>query len=86
MIHGADIDIRSAVGGADLAAALTRAVTGGPFEVAEVQAAGPDRHRCTFLPKSAGLCVGYGNVLDLQHRVTRDFEIIRVECHAALAS
>lgn len=86
MIHGADIDIRSAIGGDDLAAAMAAVVDGGPFALAAVHAAGPDRHRCEFRPRKEGMWIGYGNVLDLQHRVTRDFEIIRVECHAALAS
>lgn len=85
MIHGAEIDIESAVGGDELAAALDAAIAGSPFRVAAVRPAGPDRQRCSFRVRTAGLAVGYGNILDLQHRVARQFEIVRVERCAALA-
>jgi hypothetical protein len=84
-LRGADVHINSTIGGDELAAALTRAVDGGPFQVATVEAVGPAEHRCAFRVKHSGLAVGYRNIIDLQHRLVQQFDIVRVERTAGIA-
>lgn len=84
-LRGADVHIHSTTGGDELAAALSRTVDGGPFQVAAVEAVGPAEHRCAFRVKQAGTAIGYRNIIDLQHRLTQQFDIVRVERTAGIA-
>ncbi len=80
-LNGASICIDS-VGEVDDVASMLRALTAdGPFAVTDVQLVGAERHRCTFELKRPGLAVGYRSLIDLQHKVDRDFHIISVERH-----
>ncbi len=84
-LRGADVHINSAVGGDELADALNRAVDGGPFQVTGVETVGPAEHRCAFRVKHDGLAIGYRNIIDLQHRLAQQFDIVRVERTAGIA-
>ena len=84
-LRGADVHINSAVGGDELAVALRRVLDGGPFQVTGVEAVGPAEHRCAFRVKHDGVAIGYRNIIDLQHRLAQQFDIVRVERTAGFA-
>ena len=90
MVDGRVVDVgwvrqTGVVGGDELAVALNRAVDGGPFLVTGVEAVGPAEHRCAFRVKHSGLTIGYRNIIDLQHRLAQQFDIVRVERTAGIA-
>jgi hypothetical protein len=78
-LDGACICIDSAAGAESVSSTLRSLTADGPFAVAAVEPVGVERHRCTFELKRPGLAVGYRSLIDLQHRVDRDFHIVSVE-------
>ena len=80
-LDGACICIESPGEVEDVASMLRSITTDGPFTVAAVELVGVERHRCTFELKRPGLAIGYRSLIDLQHRVDRDFHIVSVERH-----
>ena len=83
-IQGAFVLLES-VGDTEYVAASLRALTGsGPFRVASVSSVGTELHRCTFAVKHEGMAVGYRNLIDLQHVIAREFDIVSVERHGSL--
>ena len=79
LVQEACIEIDSQAGSDDVAALLRLLTSGGPFEVSSVQAAGPGRHCCRFGLVRPDLAVGYRSVIELQHRVDREFDIVSVD-------
>lgn len=92
MISGAHVTIEAPTGTAGLAHALNAAVAGSPFTLAATTARGSTATRCTFVAARPGMALGYGNLIDLQHRLTRSFDLVAIERittldqHARLAS
>lgn len=79
LVQEACIEIDSEAGSDDVAALLRLLTWGGPFAVSSVQAAGPGRHCCRFGLVRPDLAVGYRSVIELQHRVDREFDIVSVD-------
>jgi len=77
-VHGVSIDLDSIIDAEDVASVLRDLIADGPFSVACVERQG-DRHRCVFHLKRADLVVGYRSVIELQLRIDREFDILRVE-------
>ena len=71
--------LESVSGSDDVAASLRALTASGPFRVASVSRVGTELHRCTFAIKHSGISVGYRNVIDLQHVIAREFDIVSVE-------
>ncbi len=81
-VQAACIQIESDANGDDLAAALRSLTAGGPFTVTGIEHVRPGRHRCHFDLVRPELAVGYRSVIELQHRIDREFDIISVDHHA----
>jgi hypothetical protein len=81
-VHAACIQIESEATGDDLAHALRSLTAGGPFAVSGIEHVRPGRHRCHFGLAKPGLAVGYRSVIELQHRIDREFDIVSVDHHA----
>lgn len=79
LVQEACIEIDSEAGSDDVEALLRLLTWGGPFAVSSVQAAGPGRHCCRFGLVRPDLAVGYRSVIELQHRVDREFDIVSVD-------
>jgi len=79
LVQEACIEIDSEAGSDDVAALLRLLTLGGPFEVLSVQPVGPGRHCCRFGLVRADLAVGYRSVIELQHRIDREFDIVSVD-------
>ncbi len=79
LVQEACIEIDSEAASDDVAALLRLLTLGGPFALSSVQAAGPGRHCCRFGLVHPDLAVGYRSVIELQHRVDREFDIISVD-------
>ncbi len=79
LVQEACIEIDSEAASDDVAALLRLLTLGGPFAVSSVQAAGPGRHCCRFGLVRPDLAVGYRSVIELQHRVDREFDIVSVD-------
>ena len=79
MISGAHVHIETWAHGAELARAIAAAIEGGPFVVTGAEAVGPLEHRCTFTAVQPGMALGYRNIIDLQHRLSTQFDIVGVE-------
>ena len=79
LIQEACIEIESEAGSDDVAALLRLLTAGGPFMVSSVRAVGVGRHSCRFVLVRADLAVGYRSVIELQHRVDREFDIVSVD-------
>lgn len=78
-IQGAFVLLESMHESEDVAASLRALTSSGPFRVASVSSIGIELHRCTFAIKHSGVSVGYRNVIDLQHVIAREFDIVSVE-------
>lgn len=79
LVQEAWIEIDSAAGSDDVAALLQLLTSGGPFRVSSVQAVGSERHCCRFGLVRPGVAVGYRSVIDVQHRIDREFDIVSVD-------
>ena len=79
MIQEACIEIDSEAASDDVAALLRLLTSGGPFSVSGVKAVGNGRHSCRFGLVRPDLAVGYRSVIELQHRIDREFDIVRVD-------
>lgn len=77
---GADIDVVADRPLVDLERDLTAATHGSAFSVQAVEAMGDGRARVRF---TADVMVGWGTVLDLQHRLVRVVEVTAVERRTA---
>lgn len=82
LVQNACIEIDSGAASDDVAAMLGLLTSGGPFTVSSVEAVGADRHCCRFGLRHPDLAVGYRSVIELQHRVDREFEIVSVDHQA----
>lgn len=82
LVQEACIEIDSEAGSDDVAALLRLLTSGGPFTVSSVEAVGAGRHCCRFGLVRPDLAVGYRSVIELQHRVDREFDIVRVDHHS----
>ena len=79
LVQEACIEIDSEAASDDVAALLRLLTSGGPFSVSTVQAVGAGRHCCRFALVRPDLAVGYRSVIELQHQVDREFDIVRVD-------
>ncbi len=79
MVQTACVEIDCEADSGDVAAALRALTCGGPFEVSDVEFAGSSRLRCHFRLTRADLVVGYRSVIELQHRIDREFDIVSVD-------
>ncbi len=79
LVQKACIEIDSEAGSDDVAVLLRLLTSGGPFEVSSVEAVGAGRHCCRFGLARPDLAVGYRSVIELQYRVDREFDIVRVD-------
>jgi len=79
LVQEARIEIDSEAGSDDVAALLTLLTSGGPFMVSSVQSVGAGRHCCRFGLARPDLAVGYRSVIELQHQIDREFDIVSVD-------
>jgi len=79
LVQEACIEIDSGAESSDVAALLRLLTWGGPFTVSSVEAVGAGRYCCRFVLARPDLAVGYRSVIELQHRVDREFDIISVD-------
>ena len=79
LVREACIEIDSEAGSDEVAALLRLVTSGGPFTVSSVHAVGAGRHCCRFGLVRPDLAVGYRSVIELQHRVDREFDIVSVD-------
>ena len=79
LIQEACIEIDSEAASDDVAALLRLLTSGGPFSVLTVQTVGAGRHCCRFSLVRPDLAVGYRSVIELQHRIDREFDIVSVD-------
>lgn len=78
-INSVAMQLDSAATSSEVAERLRSLTELGPFEVTSVTSGGSHRHECRFGLKRPGMAVGYGSVIELQHRVIGDFDIVGVE-------
>jgi hypothetical protein len=83
-IVGADIDIDNAASSDEVAAGVISLAAGSAFRLAGIETIAAERYRCTFDLATDGLVVGFRNVIDLQHRINREFDIVSVERRRSL--
>jgi hypothetical protein len=79
MIDGVSVRIDSFLEPPELADAVSSLVAGGPFALERIERRGHELHDCTFRTLRPGMSVSYRNVIDLQHRLHRELDIVRVE-------
>ncbi len=79
LVQEACIEIHSEAGSDDVAALLRLLTSGGPFTVTSVDAVGTARHICRFGLVRPDLAVGFRSVIELQHRIDREFDIVSVD-------
>lgn len=79
LVQEACIEIQSEAGGDDVAALLRLLTSGGPFAVSSVAAVGTARYICRFSLVRPDLAVGFRSVIELQHRIDREFDIVSVD-------
>ena len=79
MISGAHVHIETWSHGAELARTIGAVIEGSPFVLAATDALGPLEHRCTFTAAHPAMALGYRNIIDLQHRLSAQFDIVGVE-------
>ena len=79
LVQEACIEIDSEAASDDVAALLRLLTSGGPFVVSSVQTVGAGRHCCRFGLVRPDLAVGYRSLIELQHRVDREFDIVSVD-------
>jgi hypothetical protein len=79
LVQNACIEIDSEASGDDVDALLRLLTSGGPFEVSSVQTVGAGRHCCRFGLVRPDLAVGFRSVIELQHRIDREFNIVSVD-------
>ena len=79
LVQEACIEIDSEAGSDDVAALLRLLTVGGPFTLSSVAAVGARRHCCRFGLARPDLAVGYRSVIELQHRIDREFDIVSVD-------
>ena len=82
MVQTACVEIDCEADSGDVAEVLRALTSGGPFAVSGVESAGTSRLRCHFRLTRADLAVGYRSVIELQHRIDRQFDIVSVEHHS----
>ncbi len=82
LVQKACIEIDSEADSDDVAALLRLLTAGGPFTVSSVETVGAGRHCCRFDLLRPDLAVGYRSVIELQHRVDREFDIVSVDHQA----
>lgn len=82
MVQTACVEIDCEADSGDVAEVLRALTSGGPFAVSAVESAGTSRLRCHFRLTRADLAVGYRSVIELQHRIDRQFDIVSVEHHS----
>ena len=79
MVQTACVEIDCEADSAEVADVLRSLISGGPFAVSAVVSAGSSRLRCHFRLTRADMAVGYRSVIELQHRIDREFHIVSVE-------
>ena len=82
MVQTACVEIDCEADSRDVAEVLRSLTSGGPFAVSDVEPAGTSRLRCHFRLSRADLAVGYRSVIELQHRIDRQFDIVSVDHHS----
>ena len=82
-VQAACIEIDSEADSSDVAVVLRTLTSGGPFAVSAVEHLGSSRHRCQFGLARPGLAVGYRSLIELQHRIDREFDIVSVDHHSS---
>ena len=85
-LNGAHVAIETPLPVADLEQVLSALSLGTPFRLESIERIGPDVHRCEFGLSRPGIVVGFGNVIDLQFRIAREFDIVSVERRPALST
>ncbi len=82
MVQSACVEIDCGVDRGEVADVLRSLTSGGPFAVSDVESAGAGRLRCYFRLIRADMAVGYRSVIELQHRIDREFDIVSVDGHS----
>lgn len=82
-ISEVEVYLQSPMTGDALAAAVREALDDGPFRLTTIEPIGAGGYRCTFDRRREGITLGSGNVLQLQYRLARRFEIVSVERRVA---
>ena len=82
MVQTACVEIDCEADRGDVAEVLRALTSGGPFAVSNVVSAGSSRLRCHFRLTHADMAVGYRSVIELQHRIDREFDIVSVDHHS----
>ena len=78
MVQTACVEIDCGAESGDVAEALRALTAGGPFAVSDVESTGSSRLRCHFRLMRADMAVGYRSVIELQHRIDGEFDIVSV--------
>ena len=78
LVREACIEINSEAASDDVAALLRLLTSGGPFSVSTVHGTGAGRYCCRFVLVRPDLAVGYRSVIELQHRIDRELDIVSV--------
>lgn len=82
MVQTACVEIDCGADSGEVADVLRSLTSGGPFAVSEVESAGSSRLRCHFRLTREDMAVGYRSVIELQHRIDREFDIVSVDHHS----
>jgi len=79
LIQEARIEIQSWATSDHVAAVLRSVTAGTPFVLSAVHEAGPGRHLSRFGLIRPELAVGFRSVIELQHRIDRELDIVSVD-------
>ena len=82
MVQSACVEIDCDADRGEVADVMRSLTAGGPFAVSDVEWAGTSRLRCHFRVARADMAVGYRSVIELQHRIDREFHIVSVDHHS----
>ncbi len=81
-VQTACVEIDCEADSGEVADVLRSLTSGGPFAVSDVVSAGSSRLRCHFRLARSDMAVGYRSVIELQHRIDREFHIVSVDQHS----
>lgn len=78
MVQTACVEIDCGAESEDVAEMMRALTSGGPFAVSDVVPTGSSRLRCHFRLIRSDMAVGYRSVIELQHRIDGEFDIVSV--------
>ena len=81
-----DVDILLSAEGtpAEVFAKVRRAAPAGPLRLQRIEARGPGRWECRFVPQRTDLVVSYQSILHLQAGLSAELDLLRVSRASAL--